>query len=84
MPRTIAVLPAKLPLLALKLLVRAGKRNDFSRAEMKNCDMRWAEAVQKYFKKNEKNACQGAKSSLILTPKPNQTNGETNDQNCKQ
>ena len=35
--------------------------------------MRGAEAVQKYFKKNEKNTCQGHNSSLILTPKPNQT-----------
>jgi len=35
--------------------------------------MRWPEVVQKYFKKNEKNACQGANRLLILTPKPNQT-----------
>ena len=33
----------------------------------------------KYFKKNEKKACQASKTSLILTAKPNQTNGETND-----
>ena len=33
----------------------------------------------KYFKKSEKKACQASKTSLILTAKPNQTNGETND-----
>jgi hypothetical protein len=33
----------------------------------------------KYFKKSEKKACQPLKTSLILTAKPNQTNGETND-----
>src|SRR5438477_5571592 len=40
------------------------------------------QAVQvrsKYFKKSEKKACQASKTSLILTAKPNQTNGETND-----
>ena len=34
----------------------------------------------KYFKKNEKKACQASKTPVILTAKPNQTNGETNDQ----
>src|SRR5438132_1412408 len=33
----------------------------------------------KYFKKSEKKACQASKTSVILTAKPNQTNGETND-----
>jgi hypothetical protein len=35
-------------------------------------------SVQKYFEKSEKKACQAQKNSIIL-PKPNQTNGETND-----
>jgi hypothetical protein len=35
-------------------------------------------AVQKNFEKSEKKACQGSKN-LITLPKPNQTNGETND-----
>jgi hypothetical protein len=35
-------------------------------------------AVQKKFKKGEKKACQGLRN-LISLPKPNQTNGETND-----
>jgi len=34
--------------------------------------------VQKKFKKSEKKACQGIRNLLSL-PKPNQTNGETND-----
>jgi hypothetical protein len=34
----------------------------------------------KYFKKNEKKACQASQTPVILTAKPNQTNGETNDQ----
>jgi hypothetical protein len=33
----------------------------------------------KYFKKNEKKACQASETPVILTAKPNQTNGETND-----
>src|SRR5205814_1501342 len=33
----------------------------------------------KYFKKSEKKACHASKTSVILTAKPNQTNGETND-----
>src|SRR5205085_4123388 len=33
----------------------------------------------KYFKKSEKKACQPFQTSLFLTAKPNQTNGETND-----
>src|SRR6266446_4834844 len=33
----------------------------------------------KYYKKSEKKACQASKTSVILTAKPNQTNGETND-----
>src|SRR5437870_13901071 len=33
----------------------------------------------KYFKKSEKKACQASKTPVILTAKPNQTNGETND-----
>jgi hypothetical protein len=32
----------------------------------------------KKFKKSEKKACQGLRNSISL-PKPNQTNGETND-----
>jgi hypothetical protein len=32
----------------------------------------------KKFKKSEKKACQGIRN-LISLPKPNQTNGETND-----
>jgi hypothetical protein len=35
-------------------------------------------AVQKKFKKSEKKACQAFRN-LITLPKPNQTNGETND-----
>jgi hypothetical protein len=35
-------------------------------------------AVQKNFEKSEKKACQRFKN-LITVPKPNQTNGETND-----
>jgi hypothetical protein len=35
-------------------------------------------AVQKNFEKSEKKACQGHRN-LISLPKPNQTNGETND-----
>jgi hypothetical protein len=35
-------------------------------------------AVQKNFKKSEKKACQRIRN-LITLPKPNQTNGETND-----
>jgi len=35
-------------------------------------------AVQKKFKKSEKKACQTFRN-LITLPKPNQTNGETND-----
>jgi hypothetical protein len=35
-------------------------------------------AVQKNFIKSEKKACQ-AHRNLISLPKPNQTNGETND-----
>jgi hypothetical protein len=35
-------------------------------------------AVQKKFKKVKKKACQGLRN-LIILPKPNQTNGETND-----
>src|SRR2546421_12383115 len=38
-----------------------------------------AHVRSKYFKKSEKKACQASKTSLILTAKPNQTNGETND-----
>src|SRR5438477_3189725 len=33
----------------------------------------------KYFKKSEKKACHASKTSVILTAKPNQTIGETND-----
>jgi iron complex outermembrane recepter protein len=36
-------------------------------------DMRPRQAVQKYFKKNEKNTCHGPISSLIPSAKPNQT-----------
>jgi hypothetical protein len=36
------------------------------------------EAVQKNFEKSEKKTCQRPKN-LISLPKPNQTNGETND-----
>jgi hypothetical protein len=36
-------------------------------------------SVQNIFKKNEKKACQASKTPVILTAKPNQTNGETND-----
>jgi hypothetical protein len=35
-------------------------------------------AVQKNFEKSEKKACQPFEN-LIIVPKPNQTNGETND-----
>jgi hypothetical protein len=35
-------------------------------------------AVQKKYKKSEKKACQAFRNLLTL-PKPNQTNGETND-----
>jgi hypothetical protein len=35
-------------------------------------------AVQKNFEKSEKKACQGCEN-LITLPKPNQTDGETND-----
>jgi hypothetical protein len=35
-------------------------------------------AVQKKFEKSEKKACQRFRN-LISLPKPNQTNGETND-----
>jgi hypothetical protein len=35
-------------------------------------------AVQKKFEKSEKKACQPFRN-LITLPKPNQTNGETND-----
>jgi hypothetical protein len=35
-------------------------------------------AVQKNFEKSEKKACQRFEN-LITVPKPNQTNGETND-----
>jgi hypothetical protein len=35
-------------------------------------------AVQKKFEKSEKKACQAIRN-LITLPKPNQTNGETND-----
>jgi hypothetical protein len=35
-------------------------------------------AVQKKFEKSEKKACQRF-GNLISLPKPNQTNGETND-----
>jgi len=33
----------------------------------------------KFFKKSEKKPCHASITSLFLTPKPNQTNGETND-----
>jgi hypothetical protein len=33
----------------------------------------------KYFEKNEKKACQPSQTPVILTAKPNQTIGETND-----
>jgi hypothetical protein len=52
--------PVKMLLVASKLLVRPDKRNDFSTTAVAECDMQWGEAVQKYFKKNEKNACQRA------------------------
>ncbi len=33
----------------------------------------------KFFEKSEKKPCQAPHASVFLTPKPNQTNGETND-----
>ncbi|HTG45351.1 MAG TPA: hypothetical protein VK633_12545, partial [Verrucomicrobiae bacterium] len=44
-------------------------------------DKGWGKGVQKNFNKNQKITCQGTFSSLILTAKPNQTNGETNEKN---
>ena len=35
--------------------------------------------VQRFFEKSEKKPCQPVLTSVFLTPKPNQTNGETND-----
>jgi hypothetical protein len=58
--RIIAFFPQerKFGLLALKLLVRANQIERFSADGRAICDIRSAEVVQKYFKKNEKNACQ--------------------------
>jgi hypothetical protein len=66
--------------LAASIFAPKNFQNDGETGLTRDCRRHHSWGVRsKYFKKNEKKACQPSKTSLILTAKPNQTNGETND-----